>query len=226
MWTDSIYKPPWRCDADRNIRRCFGMQATTSWKLLSQLLLAPAGLWPAELAVCGTFPHHLLYWMVDLRDETKRCFLFVFVLFFVSFCFFFGGPGGGLGGPGGGFKTDRSNGKATTATGPEKKHPPDHQNRPPDHRKQNKRKTPISVISLAHELAFKGFWKGTAIRKEIGLTKISGHWTENSPQNKSTLSKEASLKPLPNQTKLLFWFLHLTSLQKDPEQFICTLTLK
>ena len=46
---------------------------------------------------------------LDLND------VFRFVLF--SFCFVFGGPGGGLVGPGGGFlNSSKSNGKATTET--------------------------------------------------------------------------------------------------------------
>ena len=39
----------------------------------------------------------------DPRGRPKRCFSLCFVLFCCSFCFVFGGPGGGFGGPGGGF---------------------------------------------------------------------------------------------------------------------------
>ena len=43
--------------------------------------------------------------------------VFRFVLFCFSFCFVFGGPGGGFGGPGGGFLgSSKSSGKATTET--------------------------------------------------------------------------------------------------------------
>ena len=34
--------------------------------------------------------------------------VFRFVLFWFSFCFVFGGPGGGVGGPGGGFLSSRA----------------------------------------------------------------------------------------------------------------------
>ena len=50
------------------------------------------------------------------RAGTKRCFS-IFVLDRFSFCFVFGGPGGGFGGPGGGFLLNSlSSGFAITFT--------------------------------------------------------------------------------------------------------------
>ena len=53
----------------------------------------------------------------DCRAGTDLNSVFRFVLFCFSFCFVFGGPGGGFGGPGGGFLgSSKSSGKATTET--------------------------------------------------------------------------------------------------------------
>ena len=79
-------------------------QQTTWWSILS-----PHGRGKGATSEIPT----LTQAGVDLNGVVS----FGFVLFWCSFCFVFGGPGGGCGGPGGGFPLNSlSSGFATTFT--------------------------------------------------------------------------------------------------------------
>ena len=100
--------------------------------------------------------------------------VFLFVLFCCSFCFVFGGPGGGFGGPGGGFKTDRSSGKATTATGPGKNTPRTTKTTARTTENNTKRKTKRKTL-------FSSFLGHNSDTRARIWTKLGGNVSQESP---------------------------------------------